>query len=205
MNESKYYTPLIDHISKNVKLDTETINAIAENCKEVSFPKGHTLLREGDVCKAAYFIISGEARSFYTDCAGKTTTWLFHFNHSSGNIKNHWLIDYKSFLTGDDSTLNIETLSQVTAIKLAHSSMSDLIEKHLLYERWTRILNERAFIVTYNRVFSMLTMSATDRYKKLLSEEPHLLQLFSNHYIASYLGITPQSLSRIRSRMLQER
>ncbi|MBB5638323.1 CRP-like cAMP-binding protein [Pedobacter cryoconitis] len=205
MTENKFYLPLLDQIKKDVKLDDETINAIAENCKEVSFPKDHLLLREGDDCKYAYLIVSGEARSFYTEFTGKTTTWLFHFNNSSGHIKNHWLIDYKSFLTGDPSTFNIETLSEVKAIQLCRSNVISLIEKQPLYEHWTRILNEKVFIVTYNRVFAMLTMSATDRYKKLLAEEPHLLQLFSNYYIASYLGITPQSLSRIRGRMAKER
>lgn len=55
-----------------------------------------------------------------------------------------------------------------------------------------------AFLHTYDRVFTLLTMTATERYNKLLKEEPQLLQMFSNYYIASYLGIAPQSLSRIR-------
>lgn len=73
-----------------------------------------------------------------------------------------------------------------------------LIANLFIYERWMRKLNENAYIHTYDRVFTLLTMTASQRYEKLLKEEAHLLQMFSNYYIASYLGIAPQSLSRIR-------
>jgi hypothetical protein len=73
-----------------------------------------------------------------------------------------------------------------------------LIENLLMYERWMRKLNENAYMHTYDRVFTLLTMTASERYEKLLKDEAHLLQMFSSYYIASYLGIAAQSLSRIR-------
>jgi CRP-like cAMP-binding protein len=87
----------------------------------------------------------------------------------------------------------------MTALVIPREAVDYLMEKSLKYERWVRKLNESAYLHMYDRAFTLLTMSATERYHKLLKEEPHLLQMFSNYYIASYLGIAPQSLSRIRS------
>jgi hypothetical protein len=74
-----------------------------------------------------------------------------------------------------------------------------LLENSLKYEIWMRKLNENAYVHMYDRAFTLLTMSATERYQKLIKKEPHLIQMFSNYYIASYLGIAPQSLRRIRT------
>ncbi|WP_110057534.1 Crp/Fnr family transcriptional regulator [Chitinophaga sp. S165] len=94
---------------------------------------------------------------------------------------------------------HIETLTDVQAIKITREQNEFLIEHSAVFERWIRKLNEKAFIYTYDRVFTMLMMDATQRSHKLLEEEPHLIQMFSNYHIASYLGIAPQSLGRIRT------
>jgi hypothetical protein len=93
----------------------------------------------------------------------------------------------------------IETLSELGAIVFTREAVNYLIEKSLNYEIWMRKLDEMAYLSMFDRAFSLLTMSATERYHKLLTDEPHLMQMFSNYYIASYLGIAPQSLSRIRT------
>ncbi|WP_431200417.1 Crp/Fnr family transcriptional regulator [Mucilaginibacter sp. P19] len=201
--KSKYGFSLIEFINRDLQLDEYTINLISDNCKELTFAKGDIILKQGEVSKYAYFIVSGEGRSFYTDFTGKTTTWLFHFNNASSNIKNLFMVDYKSFLTGKPGTLGIETLSEVKAVRLSYKQVRLLLKHSPSYEKWTRLLNEKVFIVAYNRVFTLLTMNATQRYEKLLAEEPYLLILFSNYYIASYLNITPQSLSRIRKNLVK--
>jgi hypothetical protein len=85
------------------------------------------------------------------------------------------------------------------ALVFTQEAVAHLMENSLPYEIWMRKLNEMAYISMYDRAFALLTMSATQRYHKLLHDESHLMQMFSNHYIASYLGIAPQSLSRIRA------
>ncbi|KAA2238529.1 Crp/Fnr family transcriptional regulator [Chitinophaga agrisoli] len=191
--------PFFDVMGRFVKLDESVMELVAANTREVTFSKKELVLEEGVNSNKAYFIVSGKARSYYTDYTGKTTTWLFHFNTPESNLKNLFLVDYKSYLSEQLSSITIETLTDVKAILFTREAVSSMIESSLLFERWMRKLNERSFIYTYDRVFAMLTMSAADRYEKLLKDEPHLLQMFSNHYIASYLGIAPQSLSRIRT------
>jgi CRP-like cAMP-binding protein len=198
MIDPAFCTPFFDYMRKYVELDEVALNLIAANAKEVAVPKKHTLLQGGAKSDKVYFIVSGEARSFYTDFTGKTITWSFHFNTSHSISKNLFAVDYRSFLSNEISSISIETLTDVTAIMFTREQVDYLIANSLVYERWMRKLNENAYIHTYDRVFTLLTMTATERYEKLIKEEPQLLQMFSSYYIASYLGIAPQSLSRIR-------
>jgi CRP-like cAMP-binding protein len=194
--------PFTDYLSSIVNLDAESIKMINDRTKEVVFSKGHVISPAGTVCRYAYFLITGEARSYYTDFSGKTITWTFHFNQPLSNVKNLMIADYKSFLTEMPATLTSETLSTIRAIQVSKTDLDYVLEHSLICERAMRKISEGCFIVAYDRAFTLLTMSATERYQKMIEEEPHLLKMFSNQYIASYLGITPQSLSRIRSNNL---
>jgi CRP-like cAMP-binding protein len=201
MIDADFCEPFLDYMRKYVELTEDDVQMIAANAREVNFPKKHTFLQQGVPCNKVYFVVSGEARSYYTDFTGKTITWSFHFNTPASISKNLFAVDYRSFLNGQDSVITIETLSDFKALVFTKAEVHELILKLSAYERWMRKLNENAFMHTYDRVFTLLTMTASERYEKLLKEEPHLLQMFSSYYIASYLGIAPQSLSRIRGQI----
>jgi CRP-like cAMP-binding protein len=171
----------------------------ASQISEITFPQKHIILPTGSICNKVYFVVSGKARSYYIDFSGVTVTWSFHFNNDLSLIRNVFMTDYRALLTNKPASIAIETLSEVNAIVFTKEAINFLMEKSLKYEIWMRKLNEFAYVSMFDRAFSLLTMSATERYQKLLSDEPHLLQMFSNYYIASYLGIAPQSLSRIRT------
>jgi CRP-like cAMP-binding protein len=126
-------------------------------------------------------------------------TWSFHFNNNLSLIRNVFATDYRAFLTNTPSSIAIETCTDLKALVFTKEAALYLMEKSLQYEIWTRKLDEMAYVSMFDRAFALLTMTATERYNKLLKDESHLMQMFSNHYIASYLGIAPQSLSRIRA------
>jgi len=191
--------PFFAYMRKYVDLSPDTMDLIAAHTGEVTLPPKHIILQESSKSEKVYFVVSGLARSYYTDFSGKTITWSFHFNNEASISKNLFAVDYRAFLSDQLSSVAIETLSELKALTFTKAQVTFLIENCFIYERWMRKLNESAFLHMYDRAFTLLTMPATDRYHKLLKEEPHLLQLFSNYYIASYLGIAPQSLSRIRS------
>jgi CRP-like cAMP-binding protein len=172
---------------------------VASQLSEITFPQKHLIFPEGGICHKIYFVISGTARSFYTDFSGLTVTWAFHFNTNRSLIRNVFITDYRAFLTNKPSSLAVEILSELRAYVFTREIINYLMEQSLKYEIWMRKLNESAYVSMFDRTFTLLTMSATERYQKLLKDEPHLLQMFSNYYIASYLGIAPQSLSRIRT------
>jgi CRP-like cAMP-binding protein len=199
MNPVDACEPFFKYMRKSVELDSDSMQLIAAHSGEITLPQNHILLREGSISEKVHFVVSGLARSYYTDFSGKTITWSFHFNNEVSISKNLFAVDYRSFLKNQPASIAIETLSDFTALTFSRKQVSYLIEKCFVYERWMRKLNESAFLHMYDRAFTLLTMAATERYNKLVKEEPHLLQMFSNYCIASYLGIAPQSLSRIRS------
>ena len=191
--------PYFAYIRRFMNLNSKTMAQIAANTGEITLPPKHTILWEGNKCDTIYLVVSGTARSYYTDFSGKTITWAFHFNSEASNCRNLFVLDYRAFLTDRPSAVTIETLREFKAVTISKTQQTYLIENCPVYERWMRKLNEIAYTHMFDRAFTLLTMTATDRYNKLLKEEAHLLQMFSNYYVASYLGIAPQSLSRIRS------
>jgi CRP-like cAMP-binding protein len=191
--------PYFEYMRKTAKLDSDLMQFVAAHLSEITFPPKHIILQEGSICNKIYFIVSGTARSYYIDPSGVTVTWAFHFNNKASISRNFFAVDYRAFLTNTPSSIAIETLSEVHAIIFTREELNYLMENSTKYETFMRKLNEKAYLGMFDRAFTLLTMSATERYHKLLNEEPHLLQMFSSHYIASYIGIAPQSLSRIRT------
>jgi CRP-like cAMP-binding protein len=196
--QALFCAPYLDYVSRDIELDEGTKTLITQNCQLVKFAKGEQLLKMGNVCQYVHFIVEGKCISYLTDFNGKTTTWFFHFNRAESTVNNVFVVDYKSFLLRHPATLSIETLSPVTAIRFSFEAVNTLIVQSPAIERWRRLVNERAFIHIYDRINTLLTLSATDRYQKLLNEEPFLLNMFSNYQIASYLNVAPPSLSRIK-------
>lgn len=193
--------PLLNYIGKIVNLDDAAVETILNNCRDVLIPKGQVFFNEGEIAKYAYFIISGKARSYYTDYAGKTITWSFHFNETQSGFQNLFILDYKSFLTQTPGTMSIEALTDIRALRIGQRELGATFGHIPVLEKCLRKLNEYSFIMAYDRFFNLLTLSATDRYNKVLKNEPYLLQMFNDKYLASYIGIEPQSLSRIRKNL----
>jgi len=191
--------PYFEFMRKTIKLDSDLMQFVAAHLSETTFPPKHIILQEGSICNKIYFIVSGTARSYYIDPSGVTVTWAFHFNNKASINRNFFAVDYRAFLTNTPSSIAIETLSEVNALIFTREELNYLMENSPKYETFMRKLNEKSYLGMFDRAFTLLTMSATERYHKLLNDEPHLLQMFSNHYIASYIGIAPQSLSRIRT------
>jgi len=191
--------PFFEYMRKMVELDSDLMELVASQLSEITFPPKHIIVPQDGACNKGLFVVSGTARSYYIDASGVTVTWSFHFNNNKSIGRNLWAFDYRAFLTGKPSSIAIEALSEVNVFVFTREAVNYLMEKSLTYEIFMRKLNANAYLGMYDRAFTLLTMSATERYHKLLNEESHLMQMFSNYYIASYIGIAPQSLSRIRT------
>jgi len=193
----------LDFVGTEIDLDEETKVLISQYCRLVKIGKGELLLNIGEVCKDVYYIIEGRGISYFTDFNGKATTWFFHFNRPGAPVKNLFAVDYRSFLSNDPSAMSIQALTEITAIHFTKREVGLLVEQSTLFESWIRKLNEKSLIMAYDRIATLLVFSATERYQKFLTDEPYLLDMFSNYHIATYLNVTPQSLSRIRTRLIK--
>ncbi len=159
---------------------------------------GSVIQRTGAVCDRVRFLVSGLARTYLLDEKGRDFTWFLHFCEPEANMKNRFVIDFASFTRGEPSLLCIEALTQVELISIRKPDVEQLFAKNLAWANVGRMISDLAYYHTHHRALSLLTLSARARYEQLLDESPVLLRVAPQHLVASYLGITPQSLSRLR-------
>ena len=153
------------------------------------------LLQEGDVCKYVAFVEKGLLRSFTVDDKGHEHIAQFAF-------EGWWIADQLSFLTGEPSEYNIEALEDCELLLLTKPAEDKMLEKIPKLERYFRILLQNSLIATQKRLVSSLSQSAEERYSELINACPDTLpQRIPQHMLASFLGITPETLSRIRRQM----
>lgn len=159
------------------------------------------IAREGTICDRVRFLVSGLARSYLIDSDGREFTWSLHFSGAGANFTHRIVIDYASFTHREPSRLTIEALTEVEVVSIARKDVEETFAGTLLWATMGRLIAERAYYYTHHRVISLLTLSARERYLRLVEESPELSRVAPQHYIASYLGITPQSLSRLRKEL----
>lgn len=166
---------------------------ISELCTIVELPANALLQNIGKTCKTIYFVQKGIARIFYYK-EGVDITEYFAF-------KNDLIIRAESLFSGSPSQKGIETLKETSFIAIPAEHLFALFDKHLNIERLYRKLIEKSYTETLQRVAQFQLYSPEERYLQLLKKSPHLVQHIPLKHIASFLGITQVSLSRIRARL----
>jgi len=157
------------------------------------FSKKHLLHKEGTVCNHLFLIKKGIARSFYHK-DGKDIT--AHFA-----IENTTITAIDSFIQRKNSRYNIELLEDSEIISISHQDMHQLLNEKPYYEKYIRIFLEQIYIDLAERIEDLLFHTAKERYDKLVENTPNLLQRVHLKHIASFIGITQETLSRIRAQV----
>lgn len=155
------------------------------------------ILQAGDVCRYETFIIKGCMRSYFIDEDGTEHVIMFA-------IENGWLGDGLSFNHGIPSEVNIDALEASDIFQIDKPSLESLYEKVPRFERFFRVKFQKAFLAEQQRVICNFTKSAQDRYLTFLKRFSGLEERIPQHQIASFLGITPQFLSQVRSMALRK-
>lgn len=156
--------------------------------------KKQYILQEGDVCKYVAFIEKGMMRSYSVDEKGNEHILQFAF-------EGWWIADQLSFLTGEPSGYNIDALEDCELLLLTRQSEEQMMQRIPKLERYFRILLQNNLINTQRRLASSLNHSAEEKYHQLVQSCPTIPQRVPQHMMASYLGITPETLSRIRKQL----
>jgi len=157
-------------------------------------PKKTVLLRAGDKCTFEAFVIRGCLRKYCIDVHGKEVTLQFA-------VEESWVGDI-SFMADDPqpSQVFIETLEECELLEVAQEKKEAFLEQAPRFERAFRILMQRNLAVTQQRLFNTIAKTGEEKYHDFLEKYPTIPQRVPQHYIASYLGISPEFLSKIRSR-----
>jgi len=183
---------LSESIKEHITLNEEEF----EFCKTLFLPKKLRkklyLLQEGDVCKYTTFVEKGILRTYTVDEKGAEHILQF-------SLEGWWVADLYSFLTGEPSLYNIEALEDCELLLITKPSWDILLQKVPPFERYFRILIQNNLIATQRRLMESMSENAEEKYTKLLNTFPGCIQRVPQHMIASYLGITRETLSRIRS------
>lgn len=162
-----------------------------------NYKRKEFILREGETCRYLYFINTGCIRYFY-NAEGEEKTGQFFF-------ENGWYSDLESFLTQEPSVQNIQALEPTQLLLIPRNNLYRLYEQVPVFERFGRLLIEQSFIGLGTKNKQLTSLSPEDRYLKLIEERPKVIRRVSLKYIASYLGVQPESLSRIRKRLFEQK
>jgi len=182
---------LINKIKSSIDLTSEAEEFIYSISEEKKFSKGEVLIREGQAVKKTFFVTNGCLRSFCIDKNGKEHTLLFA-------IKNWWISDYIAVHTDELATLTVECLTESSVIEFNAKELDGIHARFPEFESYQRHNLERHVVSLHKRILNQLQLSAPERYDLFLQQYPDIEQHTRNFHIASYLGITQQSLSRIR-------
>lgn len=158
-------------------------------------PKKTFLLQQGEICRFEAYIIKGCIRSYYIDNNGFDVILTFA-------IEDWWVSDIASFHEKKPSRMFIETLEACELLMLTPESKEELLQKVPAFERVFRLMVQKHLTSYQERLFGNIAQTAQDRYLAFLQKYPSLSQRVPQHLIASYLGISPEFLSKIRSKIL---
>ncbi|MBT1697365.1 Crp/Fnr family transcriptional regulator [Fulvivirgaceae bacterium PWU4] len=191
------YTPLRQFIAGVVDATNEEWKAHRDCLTRRFLRKGEFLVSEGQVVNNVSFINKGSFRVFKT-MNGQDLTKHFFF-------ANEYATEYISFLTRKPSDICVKALEESELIELHYDKVQALYEQYPVWQKYGRLMAEHLFIVLAERTHRLLYHSPEENYLHLIESRPDIIERIPQQYIASYLGIQPESLSRIRKRLMEVR
>lgn len=159
--------------------------------KRRTLKKGELFIQQGKVCKEIAFIYEGILRNYYSNEKGEEITACFC-------TKNSLTTSYKSFLLQESSNNSIVALEETELLVISYHQIQELYSKNPIWQTIGRLVAEKEFIEMEQYATIMKNETAKEKYLRLLEEQPEILQKVPITYIASYLGVTRRTLSRIR-------
>jgi CRP-like cAMP-binding protein len=188
---------LIKKIKSSQNLSPEAEAHFFSISKKKDFSKGEILIRQGDHVNRIYFVTDGCIRSYCIDENGKEHTLQFA-------IKNWWISDYIAIHDDEAATLTVECLRESSVIEFNAKKINEMLTLFPEYEHFQRNLLEGHVVSLHKRILNQLQLTASERYDLFLEQYPDIEEFTRNYHIASYLGITQESLSRIRVEKLKK-
>ena len=188
-----HFTPLITHINRFVPLQEEDVPAITAALRYKKVKKKELLLREQQVCTANYFVLHGCLRMYFIREDGVEQITQFA-------IENWWLTDFQSLDWRQPSRFHIQAIEATELAILDRDAFSDLCDRLPLVDRYFRLVIQRAFAATQQNRFYIHSSTGEERYRRFATSFPEFVQRIPQYMVASYLGFTPEFVSKIKTR-----
>jgi CRP-like cAMP-binding protein len=195
MNELQAKEQLLNYINERISLNENEQNLVSNAFQLKEFKKKEFFLEQGRPNRQEAFVVSGTFRVFHID--SKSIEHVLYFG-----FKDWWVGDSASFNNDIPSFLTVQAMEDSWLLQIEWEEKEKLYEEVPKLERLFRIITMRTLTVLQKRFFLTVGASAEDRYLELLTRHPGIEQLVPQHQIASYLGILPESLSRMKKQLL---
>ncbi len=182
-----YYTSLVPGISG------EDWSKIESRFTVQNLKKGEMLTRAGEVSRTVSFVNKGILRIFYTVQGQEISTGFVQ--------EGEYISCYASFLTREPAAESIDALEDAELINLSYDDMQELYQSNPVFERFGRKVAEMLFRMVSTQTTRLLTLNPEERYKSIIESQPFIINRVPQYMIASYIGITPEHLSRLRKKM----
>lgn len=185
------YNLILKNISRHIQLTRTEEDYFKSILKHRVLRKRQYLLQAGDVCRYENYIIKGCLRAYTVDNKGEEHIAMF-------GMEDWWISDLYSFLTETPATQHIDALEDTEVFSIEKKDLENLYKEVPKFDRLMRILLQNAFVANQNRILASISHTAEEQYVAFIQKYPSLEQRVPQHQIASYLGITPETISRIR-------
>jgi len=185
---------ILKNVAKHISLDENEIDHFLSVLEPKTLRRKKLYLKAGEVCRHSAFVLEGAVKSFTVDKEGREHILSFA---TSG----WWISDLYSLISQKPAILNIEAIADSDVLMLSRENQQQLYEKVPKFERFFRILIENSLVANQQRLIDNLSSSAQERYLQFIKKYPTIPSCVPQHNIASYLGITPEFLSKIRARL----
>lgn len=185
---------LFSHIQAKVSLTDQDKEAIKTFFVPKRLRKRQYLLQEGEICKHLAFVATGLLRSYNVDDKGNEHVSIFGW-------EGWWLSDFNSFLSGVPAMFNIDAIEDSELMMISLADYNELTLTVPIMDRYFRILYQNSLVTKERRLMSAITHTAEEKYLQLVESNPDIIQRIPQNLIASYLGLAPETLSRIKKNL----
>jgi len=190
--------PLLDYISQYIRLTVEEETILLSKIVHRNYLKDQYIVQQGDICNSVNFIISGCTKTFHMDLEGQEHIVMF-------SIEDWWTSDLGSFMTQTSADFNVQCIENTQLVQFTYENLEVLYKEIPKLERLFRKIVERAFVASQKRIIRNFSLTAKERYQAFKKIYPKIDQRVPQYMIASYLGITKEFLSKIKSQLIQSK
>jgi CRP-like cAMP-binding protein len=188
---------ILKNVGKHIELNEKERKLFISMLEPRALKRKEIYLDAGEICKYSAFVTDGALKSFTIDAEGKEHILSFA-------TRDWWIADMYSYISRKPAVLTIESIADSQVLLLSWENQQLLFEKVIKFERFFRILIENALVANQQRLIDNLSSTAEERYLRFIKKYPIIPSCVPQHNIASYLGITPEFLSKIRRRLARK-